>query len=52
MARGSVAMTIAAAIAMLELVAVTTKSIPNIWPSIRRLMPPSVIAIAPAIHAM
>ena len=52
MARGSVAMTIAAAIAMLEFVAVTTKSIPNIWPSIRRFMPPSVIAIAPAIHAM
>ena len=45
-------MTIAAAIAMLEFVAVTTKSIPNIWPSIRRFMPPSVIAIAPAIHAM
>ena len=42
----------AAATAMLELAAVTTPSIANIWRSVARLMPPSAIAIAPAMHAI
>jgi hypothetical protein len=52
MARGSTAIISAAAIAMLALAAVTTPSIANIWPSVRSLMPPSVMAIAPAMQAM
>ena len=42
----------AAAIAMLELAAVTTPSITNIWRSVAQLMPPSAIAIAPAMQAI
>ena len=42
----------AAATAMLELAAVTTPSIANIWRSVARLMPPSAIAIAPAMQAI
>ncbi len=41
-----------AATAMLELAAVTTRSIANIWRSVARLMPPSEIAIAPAMQAI
>ena len=42
----------AAATAMLALAAVTTPSIANIWRSVARLMPPSAIAIAPAMQAI
>ena len=48
----SVAIRTAAAIAMLELAAVTTPSIANIWRSVPQLMPPSAIAIAPAMQAI
>ena len=41
-----------AATAMLELAAVTTRSIANICRSVARLMPPSAIAIAPAMQAI
>ena len=37
---------------MLELAAVNTRSIVNIWRSVPSVMSPSVIAIAPAMQAI